>query len=319
MNTVILQFRKNRTRQILLALVILMIVFSLPDYQPVLPEEITVIYTGQSFYGHIKVIDRGDIRVLLVDDSVQGSIDKGFKGTCCVPDQQEAMAFWGNPKNVLIIGLGVGLMPRRLEKYGLNVHTVEIDPKIVEVARKYFNFQGNVDVQDGRYFLKNTNKKYDIILMDAFSGNITAPHLLSLEMFQITKKRIVEGGILAIHIRDRVNSELIKALFTTLKQVFAQVYVFDGNKTKHGSILLVSSERDMDKQSILENINNSAQNDFWKRAFIRVFEKELTEIKQGKIILTDDSNPAEVLQIQAAAAERELFLDYLGKEIYLIK
>ena len=50
------------------------------------------------------------------------------------------------PRNALVIGLGGGLAPRLLAAHGIECHTVEVDPAVVEIARGKFGFTGRATV-----------------------------------------------------------------------------------------------------------------------------------------------------------------------------
>jgi spermidine synthase len=80
---------------------------------------------------------------------------------------------------------------------------VEIDPKITEIARKYFyldklikdfNLEENGRLklmnEDGRTYLNNNNIEYDAILNDAFSGDNPAKTLTTIENIRNIKKSL---------------------------------------------------------------------------------------------------------------------------------
>ena len=63
---------------------------------------------------------------------------------------------------------------------------VEIDSKIIEVANEHFGLENsNVEVfeDDGRRFINKSQKKYDLIVLDVFNGEIAPSHVLSREAF----------------------------------------------------------------------------------------------------------------------------------------
>lgn len=81
------------------------------------------------------------------------------------------------PKRVLIVGLGGGAMLHFLAKYDPDVHVdvVEIDPVVVQIAKKYFGVKPGeegqspeVFVDDGVAFIGRSKEKYDVIYLDAF-------------------------------------------------------------------------------------------------------------------------------------------------------
>lgn len=89
------------------------------------------------------------------------------------------------PENILIIGLGAGILPRIIHHLSPNtiIHVVEIDPQVIDLAQKYFDFHTNdfirVYAEDGRYFLeRRPSNQYDIIIVDVFTVNGHIPHAL---------------------------------------------------------------------------------------------------------------------------------------------
>lgn len=110
------------------------------------------------------------------------------------------------PDRILIIGLGGGTLPSILSKVlpKAKIDAVEIDPAVVRVAEKYFNFHitevMNVFVEDGRVFVKRAMKKgaqYDLVILDAFDHDYIPEHLLTQEFLKEVKTIMTPTGVLA--------------------------------------------------------------------------------------------------------------------------
>lgn len=77
-------------------------------------------------------------------------------------------------RKVLIVGLGGGAMVQFLKKYDpeVEVHVVEIDKEIINIAEKYFKTRSEGKVKiiqaDAFKYLAETEERYDVIYMDAF-------------------------------------------------------------------------------------------------------------------------------------------------------
>jgi spermidine synthase len=112
-----------------------------------------------------------------------------------------ALAYLDEPKNALVIGLGGGTVPKYLKKYypELNIVNVEMDPVVAKVAEQYFDFvktsSNRVVVMDGRRFLQRSNKKYDLIFLDAYYGGYIPFHLLTEEFLTLVKGHLSESGV----------------------------------------------------------------------------------------------------------------------------
>jgi spermidine synthase len=117
---------------------------------------------------------------------------------------------------------------------------IEIDPKSTEIARKYFflddlikdydlnnNKRLNIIHDDGRLYVNNNvDKKYDLILNDAFIGRNPVKTLCTLEFFQNVERSLTDDGIYAINIISSLEgkgSRLLRAEVNTLKKVFKNV------------------------------------------------------------------------------------------------
>jgi spermidine synthase len=109
------------------------------------------------------------------------------------------------PRSVLIIGLGGGTIPRALTQLvpEAKIDVVEIDPAVVRVAKEYFRFSESPKVrafaQDGRVFVKQAlreQRKYDLVMLDAFDHEYIPEHLLTREFIQETRRLLAPGGVL---------------------------------------------------------------------------------------------------------------------------
>ena len=85
----------------------------------------------------------------------------------------------GKPlRNVLILGLGCGSVIKPLLKKFPNckITGIEIDPEMIEFGRQYFNLGQYTNLEiicdDAVRFCKTTKRKYDLVLVDMYKGNI---------------------------------------------------------------------------------------------------------------------------------------------------
>jgi len=101
-------------------------------------------------------------------------------------------------RKALVVGLGGGLAPRVLDLHGVECESIEIDPAVVEIARRDFGFTGRVTVADGRAVLAQRPDRYDLIFLDACTADRLAWHLFTVEAMRIVRDRLAPGGLLAI-------------------------------------------------------------------------------------------------------------------------
>lgn len=140
--------------------------------------------------------------------------------------------YFPNPKRVLMIGGGVYTYPQYyLKKHPETlVDVVEIDPSLIDVAQEFFAFRENPRLsifhQDGRTFVRNSQKKYDVIFLDAFSGH-SVPHQLTTFEFLKDLRRILkpEGMVITniISSLDLKEGKFTWVQYLTYKSVFEEV------------------------------------------------------------------------------------------------
>jgi hypothetical protein len=111
-----------------------------------------------------------------------------------------------------IVGLGAGT-PAAYGRYGDYYRIYEINPAMNEIAGSghgYFRFvpdsKAEVDViiGDARISMENeAPQQFDVLALDAFSGDAPPVHLLTKEAFGVYMRHIREGGIIAVHVTNR--------------------------------------------------------------------------------------------------------------------
>ncbi|MHB1037043.1 MAG: spermidine synthase [Pirellulales bacterium] len=144
-----------------------------------------------------------------------------------------AMALVEEPKRVLIVGLGGGTIPSLLHKHypKMAIDVVDIDPDVVEVAKKYFGFREDatmrVHVEDGRRFIERCKEPYDIIFLDAY-GPDNIPYDLATKEFLLAARRAVKPkGLVAANVWSSFCNPLYDAMLRTYQEAFDDLYVIE--------------------------------------------------------------------------------------------
>ena len=195
----------NRLRQGLISLSVLTAVL----LQPVAAE---TLHEERSLYRDITVTQEGQRRCLVFN------VHRGDRNQTCMntadPErlvfEYAKMSFAGlllnpNPRRVLIAGLGGGSLPSALTTLfpEAQIDVIEIDQAVVNVAKEFFDFeetdQVSVIVNDARVYVKRAallEKKYDLVILDAFTGDYIPEHLLTLEFLQEVRSIMTPDGVL---------------------------------------------------------------------------------------------------------------------------
>ncbi len=153
-----------------------------------------------------------------------------------------ALAYPAEPRRVLMVGLGGGSISTYLARAmpQLEIDTVEIDPGVIDAAKRYFGLRETRRVRffanDGRVFIRRSPQKYDIILLDAFQGTSVPFHLLTREFYALLKERLTPTGVAAFNVHE--GTKLYLSTIKTLGSVFADVHLYPSGE---GEVIVVGS------------------------------------------------------------------------------
>lgn len=261
-----------------------------------------VIYETESPYNFIQVIDENNLRLLTVNEG-QAYQSVYYPNTILLGGYWDLFLVTpfltqaAPPRSLLVIGLAAGTVTKQFAQMYPNIQMdgIEIDPEIVRVGRELFSMNEsnlNVIVDDGRAALRNNDKRYDVIIVDAYRQPYIPFHLATVEYYQELRAHLSERGVLAINAARTPNdARLVNALASTLKQVFPTVLLLDyPNDTN--TILLASSQNIAleDYRARLREIKNAPLSEVAQIAAqnARVFNSD-------GLVLTDDKSAVENL------------------------
>ncbi|MCD6379445.1 hypothetical protein J7M07_03240 [bacterium] len=232
---------------------------------------------GSSKYGEIAAIENNETV----------SFFSGGTRLFTIPDVQDVeevvhipLLAHNNPKRILLVGGGLAGEINEICKHGSVewIDCVQLDDHLIKMVEEVEG-KNNLDIDelirsgrvkfiigDGRLFLKETKKKYDIIIV-----NIPDPLNLELnryyteDFFRIAKSSLNSGGIFSIshssseNFISDVQSRVLRSIKNSLEVVFDSVTVFPGSivhfiagksKISVGSLLENLDERDLDTRFI---------------------------------------------------------------------
>ena len=214
-----------------------------------------------------------------------------FVPTALQPDGERA----------LVIGLGVGMVPGWYVQRGMTVDVVDIDPDVVELARRYFGFttNGRVAVEDARTFLAAPGPSYDYILLDVFSGDVTPGHLLSREAVALVAGRLAEGGVLAMNLIGSLGTDnfMTASVVATLRTAFDTVELmptFDPsrNATGEGNLIVVAYQGP--HRAVTPRVLSPVHRLAADQVRANLGRRHRFAPDTPSIVLTDDYNPIDV-------------------------
>jgi spermidine synthase len=266
-----------------------------------------MIYETESSYNYIQVIERGGCRYLLLNEG------QGIHSVYC-EDQIDTSGPWDyfliapyfNPpphapddvERIALVGLAAGTITRQFDAvYGpIPMLGIEIDPKIVDVGRRYFAMDEpslDVVVADGRYALKRSDQRFDLVGVDAYRLPYIPPHLTTVEFFQEVRDRLTSDGVLVINVGHTLDDyRLVEAMKATLLRVFPSVYVI--NVPESYNAIVVATVVPSRAGNLEENLQYVARNEFLYRTSLSALDN-LRPTEVGPVVFTDDRAAIELM------------------------
>jgi len=145
-----------------------------------------------------------------------------------------------NIHNILLVGFGSGILVNQYEKIFKkmkNIDIVDIEENIFSIANDYFDFKcsekQNFYLQDALVYLKTTNKKYDLIIVDVAGDEGIDERFCDIDYLKIIKSRLNNDGIFVSNMpssRDIFNkkNKFALKLINDYKSEFKNVLIFNG-------------------------------------------------------------------------------------------
>jgi spermidine synthase len=168
------------------------------------------------------------------------------------------IAYNPDAQNVLFVGLGAGSSEKRMWRDfpELQIQAVELDPVVVDVAYRWFGLPRDprlrVDVGDGRRFLAGDERRWDVIVIDAFFADAIPAHLVTQEFLGLARSRLAPGGVVvtnAIGALSGPGSKLFRSIYKTYRTAFPSVHVHpailpgDKGDDQYRNLIVVATEK----------------------------------------------------------------------------
>ncbi|MFB6149545.1 MAG: spermidine synthase [Halobacteriales archaeon] len=201
-----------------------------------------VVYETQTPYQQLRVVDADGVRTLYLGGQRHSAMDLD-QPTRHVYDYTRyfhlPLLMRDDIDRVLFIGGGGFTGPKIFAKqYNVTVDVAEIDPVVIRVAKQYFGVEESSRMRiinrDGRRYLQNTNRTYDLIILDAYQRDKVPFQLTTVEFMRLTSQHLDEEGILFANViaaPSGSGSRFYRAEYKTMQQVFPRVYAFPTSNT----------------------------------------------------------------------------------------
>lgn len=200
------------------------------------PQIKSALYQAESAYQYIRVVSDGSRgRELELNEGVVAH-------SVWRPDTVLTGGYWDlflmlppvlahPPERMLVIGNAGGTVGRAYGHFypGVRIDGVELDPKLNEVARRWFGARDNPRMRliaaDGRPFLEKTHERYALIVVDAYRQPYVPFYLATEEFFRLARDHLTPGGAIALNVAATPHDhQLSDAIGTTLLTSFPQAW-----------------------------------------------------------------------------------------------
>ncbi|HEY7792853.1 MAG TPA: fused MFS/spermidine synthase [Gaiellaceae bacterium] len=256
-----------------------------------------VLHEEDSLYQFIQVVERPDgKRVLHLNEGVAvhsvwrpdtvltGGVWDAFLAVPALLDRPlRSVAILGNAAGTTARALGVFYPQARVDG-------VELDPAVSRVGREYFGLDDNprltVHDADARPFLRRTDARYDLIVVDAYHQPYVPFYLATREFFRLARDRLAPGGIVALNVASVPGDDrLLEGIAGTVRHEFDAVDVWPA--LRFNKILLA-----YDEPGIHRILLNDVEPEL--RPLVRLLVRQLRPAPpKAKRPWTDDRAPVE--------------------------
>ena len=189
----------------------------------------TIVVTEDSSGLRTLLFERGGTRQSVVKPGDPDHLELSYARVAMV-----GLALCDEPRRILVLGLGGATLPTFLRKHypGAAIDVAEIDPEVVDVAKKFFGFREDermrAHVGDGRRFIENVRQpQYDMIFLDAFGAHNVPEHLTTQEFLLSVRRAVMPSGVVVGNIWRPSSNRLHDSMVRTYQEVFDELFILD--------------------------------------------------------------------------------------------
>lgn len=270
--TVAILILNNRNRIEIYIVSFLFLIITFMFNNSIIERKIGILSNNE--YSTIKVIGDNTSKIMMVNNSYSSKTSKNrnsmFEYIKYINNNFISTISHGTPKDILILGAG-GFTIGIDDNYN-NYTYVDIDRSLLEISEKYFlqkNLEANKKfvAKDARNFLKNSDKKYDLIVLDTYSNALDIPtHLITAEYFNSVKNNLKVDGIMVANIVASANFEdkfsiiidnTMRSIFKNIQRIIIQNYNPWLRERQDSNAIYIYYNKTLDLNNIYTDNNNS--------------------------------------------------------------
>lgn len=256
------------------------------------------VYRAESVHNIIRVADVGRLRYLFLNyaDGAQTVMNRDGLLTDRYYDQFLVGPQINGAKNVLFLGVAGGTAIKQLVTVypALHVTGVDLDPAVLDVAKRYFGLGGearvNLVADDARWFLANSRDRYDMIAIDLYVTGHIPFFATTEEFFRLVRDHLTDDGILMMNVLAvQQPEELLGPLVRTVRLSFPSTFL-----TGYGNFILIASRSTLGVETLKERLEQAGPSPEVRQVARRALNG-LSPASAGREwpVFTDDRNDVE--------------------------
>lgn len=190
------------------------------------------LYSENSPYQKVEVLRDASGGLHLYLDGLQNLNSTNLEGLNYYIAQVPARLI--RPEKALLIGNGTLSSVPKIYPYCGELVTVELDPGVLKAGRLFFTppeklrnlERWTLHVDDGKHFLRHSDDKFDLIVVDVPSPlTVQEAYLHSMEFYALIRDHLTERGVVAVQLSGPLqrNDRTPARVTAALRQVFPQV------------------------------------------------------------------------------------------------
>ena len=224
-----------------------------------LNRENIILYEKPSFYGNLKVVglkpqNQNKITqyILFQNGGSQNGMSSSGHSIHAFTYVLASLSELSNIGNALVLGLGAGTIPKNLASKGFKVDTVDIDPITLDIAKNFFRYKPkntSFFFEDARTYVKNCEKKYDLVVIDLFFSDGVPEHLTTKEFYKNLDDCLNDNGVvLSNSLMDFSNKLALNSVLSTFNSQFDDLHFFHRPGFEVANLYIVAGKKGTSKR-----------------------------------------------------------------------
>lgn len=295
---------------------------------------ITIQYQSSGILGEWTVVDHKgfakDGRPVNTRQLLLNGIDQTFTNVGIEP-----FSMWRYPHKVtalagikpakskaLLLGMGGGSIAHNLIRLGFDLDIVELDERIPFIAEKWFGYDptsANLIIDDARHYIRNTTKKYDVVILDIVNGEVQPSHMFTQEGLNELRTALNKDALVIVNFQGQLDtddpklSRAPRSVIKTFESIGYKMFaVKNENKSLSADLLLYGTPGSLNiKEALSQNLryNELIPNDRFSAADYAPIAASAYELGDVEV-MTDDKPNLELLNTPTVLNWRKNKIEY---------